>query len=45
MNEPIAPEYVVLIRWGTFSLSIVGRGPILAWVAALASLIGVKLLL
>jgi hypothetical protein len=45
MNKPKSPEYALSIRWGTFSLSIVGRGPILAWLAALASLIGIKLLL
>ena len=45
MNRPKSSEYAVSVRWGTFSLSIVGRGPILAWLAALAFLLGIKLLL
>jgi hypothetical protein len=39
------PEYAVYIRWGTFQLNIVGRLPILGWLAALASIAGLRFFL
>jgi hypothetical protein len=42
MNDP---KYELSIRWGAFTLRVVGRGPILAWLAAVASIIGIKLLI
>jgi hypothetical protein len=39
------PRHAVYIRWGTFQLNIVGRLPILFWLGALLSLLGIRVLL
>lgn len=39
------PKYVILIRWGTFRLDLVGRLQIIAALAAIAGLLGLKMLL
>ncbi len=44
-NVTDEPEFSVLVRWGNFRLSIVGRAAILAWLTVIASLLGFKLLL
>jgi hypothetical protein len=36
--------YSLYFRWGSFRLSLTGRGPILAWAGLIVSLLGVKLL-
>ena len=38
------PSHALIFRWGSFQLRLVGRGPILAWAALIASLLGVRLL-
>jgi hypothetical protein len=42
MNPEKLPRYVVLIRWGTFRLDLVGRLQIIAAVTLVATLIGLK---
>jgi hypothetical protein len=42
MNPERLPKHVVLIRWGTFRLELVGRGQILAMLALCASAIGLR---
>jgi hypothetical protein len=37
------PKYAVLIRWGTFRLDLIGRAQILAALAFIAAMIGLRL--
>jgi hypothetical protein len=39
------PKYVILIRWGTFRLDLVGRLQIVAVLTVIAGLLGLKVLL
>jgi hypothetical protein len=39
------PKYVILIRWGTFRLDLVGRLQILAAITTIAGLLGLKIFL
>ncbi len=39
------PTHAIYVRWGNFRLNIIGRGPILCWLAVLASLVGMRALL
>jgi hypothetical protein len=34
--------YALHFRWGGFSLSLTGRGPMIAWAAVITSLLGLK---
>jgi hypothetical protein len=43
MNSERLPKYLVLIRWGTFRIDLVGRGQILAALALCAAAIGLRL--
>lgn len=42
MAQP--PSHALIFRWGTFQFRIVGRGPMLIWAAAIASIVGLRLL-
>jgi hypothetical protein len=44
MNPDRLPRHLVLIRWGTFRLELVGRGQILAALALCAAALGVRLI-
>jgi hypothetical protein len=44
MNPERLPKYVVLIRWGTFRLDLVGRLQIIAAATLIASIVGLKIL-
>lgn len=44
MNADKLPRYLILIRWGTFRLDLVGRIQIIAVVTVVAATIGLKLL-
>jgi hypothetical protein len=37
------PKHVILVRWGTFRLDLVGRAQILAALALCAAVIGLRL--
>jgi hypothetical protein len=39
------PKHVMLIRWGTFRLDLVGRLQIIAALTGIAGLLGLKMLL
>jgi hypothetical protein len=43
MNPERLPKYLVLIRWGTFRLELVGRYQILGALALAAALLGLRL--
>lgn len=34
------PDYALIVRWGGFSLNIVGRGALLAWAASVVTALG-----
>jgi hypothetical protein len=38
------PEYVILVRWGTFRLDLVGRGQIIVAIMLMAAVIGLRML-
>jgi hypothetical protein len=42
MNPNRLPRHVVLIRWGTFRLDLVGRLQIIGTVTLIAGLIGLR---
>ncbi len=42
MNPERLPKYLVLIRWGSFRLDLVGRVQIIAAVTLVATFIGLK---
>ena len=44
MNSEADEPYALHFRWGSFRLSLTGRGPILAWGAVIAAALGIKLL-
>jgi hypothetical protein len=43
MTPDKLPKHIVLIRWGTFRLDLIGRGQILAALALCAAVIGLRL--
>ena len=43
MNPDKLPKYVILIRWDTFRLDLVGRAQIIGAIALAVALIGLKI--
>jgi hypothetical protein len=44
MSTEVDESYALHFRWGSFRLSVTGRGPILAWATVIAAGLGFKLL-
>jgi hypothetical protein len=42
MNNDRLPRYIVLIRWGTFRLDLVGRIQIIGVITLVAAAVGLK---
>jgi hypothetical protein len=38
------PPYALHFRWGSFRMSLTGRGPLLVWAGIIAAALGIKLL-